>query len=65
MEGTPYDLYYRESYDFSGPLFFAKYGHDNVSYFSGSRTAKAEYFLGAMTPLSIAYGMAIHDGFIE
>jgi len=34
------------------------------SYFSGSKTAEAEYHLGALTPLSVAYVMALQDGII-
>ena len=34
------------------------------SVYSGAKVAAAEYFQGAVTPLSIAFGMAIEDGFI-
>lgn len=63
--GNMHDLHYREAFDYSGPLFIARYGHIGDHYISGGKTAKAEYYLGASSPLSIAYGMAVHDGYIE
>ena len=45
-------------------MFVARYGHDEDSVITGSKTAEAEYYMGAVTPLSVAYGMAIEDGFI-
>jgi len=51
--GTPFDA-----------RFIARYGHDEDSVIAGSKTAEAEYYMGAITPLSVAYGMAIEDGFI-
>lgn len=60
-----YDLYHRDAYDGSNDKYFiARYGHDYNSYFAGSKTAEAEYYLGAMTPLSVAYRMAMDDGII-
>jgi len=65
ISGVLYDLYHRDSYDGSGGrAFVARYGHEPDSYFSGSKTAEAEYKLGAYTPLSTAYGMAVADGII-
>ncbi len=43
----------------------SKYGHGEDSVYTGSKTAEAEYYMGAFTPLAIAYGMAIDDGFIS
>lgn len=66
IEGTLYDLYYRESFDPRFDYtFIARYGHGDDCYFVGSKTAEAEYALGQVTPLSIAYGMAIEDGYLS
>jgi len=60
-----YDLYYRDSYDGSPhPIFLSRYGHLKENYVSGSKTAEAEYLLGEMTPLSLAYGLAVEDNII-
>jgi hypothetical protein len=60
-----FDLYYRISYDPRFDYtFIARYGHTPNSYFQGSKTAKVEYMTGQVTPLSIAYGMALEDGYI-
>ena len=64
--GLLYDLYYRESYDPRFDyVFIARYGHEHDHYFSGSKSAQAEYYLGQVTPLSIAYGMAIDNGYLD
>lgn len=60
-----FDCYYRISYDPQFDyMFISRYGHEKDDYYIGSKTAKAEYHLGQYTPLSIAYGLAIEDGFI-
>lgn len=60
-----FDFYYRESFDpRSDYIFTARYGHGDEEYYSGSKTPEAEYYIGAITPLSIAYGMALEDGII-
>ena len=60
-----YDLYYRDSYDGTpNTVFLSRYGHLEENYLSGSKTAEAEYFLGEMTPLSVAYGLAVEDNII-
>jgi hypothetical protein len=63
--GHVFDLYFRNSFD---PridyMFVSKYGHGPDEYYSGSKTAEAEYNMGAVTPLSVAYQMAIEDGVI-
>ena len=65
MADVVYDLYHRDAYDGTGNRHFvARYGHMPDSYFSGSKTAEAEYHLGALTPLSVAYAMALQDGII-
>ena len=63
--GVIYDLYCRESWDpnFSH-VFYARHGHESSSYEKGSKTAAAEYMIGMQTPLSIAYGLAIDEGYI-
>lgn len=61
-----YDYYMRDSWDPRFKyMFIARFGHDRNSTYVGSKTAEAEYYMGAMTPLSVAYGMAIEDGFIS
>ena len=61
-----YDMYYRGSYDYRFDfLVIARYGHDPSCNYTGSHSAKAEYYLGEMTPLSVAYGMALEDGLVE
>ena len=63
---TSFDYYMRDSWD---PRFkyvyMARYGHDGECVYKGSKTAEAEYMLGVITPLSVAYGMAVEDGFIS
>lgn len=60
-----FDCYYRNSYDPQFDyMFIARYGHDEDKYYMGSKTAQAEYYLGQDTPLSLAFGLAIEDGFI-
>ena len=60
-----YDLYCRESFDPRFDyVFTARYGHGHEDYYSGSKTAQAEYYIGAITPLAVAYGMALDDGII-
>ncbi len=62
---TRFDYYMRDSWDPRfDHVFIARYGHDNISAYKGSKTAEAEYMLGAVTPLSVAYGIAVEDGFI-
>ena len=59
------DCYYRHSYDPRFEyMFIAKFGHGKEDYHQGSKTAEAEYYLGQKTPLSMAYGLAVEDGFI-
>jgi len=61
-----YDMYYRTSFDPRfDVLFVARYGHDSTCHFTGSHSAKAEYYLGEKTPLSVAYSMALDDGLVE
>lgn len=63
---TAFDYYVRDSWDprFKH-VFMARYGHGNTCVYKGSKTAEAEYMLGVITPLSVAYGMAMEDGFIS
>jgi len=64
-DGVTYDLYCRNSWDpnFSH-VFYARYGHEDNSFEKGSKEPAAEYMLGMMTPLSIAYGFAVDEGYI-
>jgi len=60
-----FDCYIRSSYDPRfNYIFTSRYGHGKDDYYSGSKTAEAEYYLGQYTPLSIAYAIAYEDGFI-
>jgi hypothetical protein len=66
IDGVIYDYYLRDSFDPSiDYMFYARYGHDKDSCFSGAKTAAAEYFIGHVTPLSVAFAMAVEDGYIE
>lgn len=64
-DGITYDLYCRESWDpnFSH-VFYARYGHEDDSFYKGSKTAAAEYMMGIMSPLSIAYSFAVDEGYV-
>jgi hypothetical protein len=62
---SEFDFYIRKSFDPSVEyMFFARYGHTIDNVYTGAKVAAAEYFQGAMTPLSVAFGMAVEDGFI-
>jgi hypothetical protein len=66
FDSETFDLYYRRSYDPQFDYrFIARYGHGSDDFISGSKTAQAEYYLGQQTPLSMAYGIAIEDGYID
>lgn len=66
VEGSPFDFYIRRSFDPDMDYtFYARYGHTQESIHTGERAAATEYFQGAVTPLSIAFGMAVEDGFIS
>jgi len=65
INSVPYDCYIRDSWDPRFKYMFStRYGHNIESVFTGSKTAEAEYKVGSITPLSIAYSLAIDDGFI-
>ena len=65
LGGSEFDFYIGKSLDPNTEyMFFAKYGHACECQYSGAKVAAAEYFQGAMTPLSVAFGMAVEDGFI-
>ena len=62
----PYDLYCAKYYDgMNDFLFYARFGHLYENHLTGSGDARSQYYLGVMTPLSVAYGMAVHDGYIN
>jgi hypothetical protein len=61
-----YDLYCRKSFDPRFDyVFFARYGHTQECIFKGSKSAAADYMLGKQTPLSVAFGMAVEEGFVS
>ncbi len=63
---TMFDFYFRLSYDPRFEyMFIGRYGHKQDNYVQGSKTAKVEYKSGQQTPLAVAYGMAIQDGYIN
>jgi len=65
LDNMPFDFYLRKSWDPSCEfMFFARYGHSVDHIYSGSKVAAAEYFTGTTTPLSVAFGLAVEDGFI-
>lgn len=60
-----YDLYYTQAFDGSKNLMFVcKYSHLDNDRISGCKSAEAEYYLGAHTPLSVAYAIALDEGII-
>lgn len=60
-----YDLYCRESWDpYFQYTFIARYGHDVNSVMKGSKTPAAEHMMGIQSPLSIAYHLALEEGYI-
>jgi hypothetical protein len=63
--GSYYDLYYRDRYGYGAPIFVARYGHDSINSISGSHEAEADFLSGKMTPLSLAYQIALDNGYIE
>jgi hypothetical protein len=66
LEEKVYDLYYDKlSTTIYAPTVVAKYDHGDRCYFSGSRSAAMEYETQMLTPLSIAYKMAVDDGYIK
>ena len=66
ISSTSFDYYMRDSWDpMFDYIFTARYGHDYECEHRGSKTAEVEYFMGVITPLSVAYGMAVEDGFIS
>ena len=66
MTGVNYDLYCRNSWDPNFQyVFIARYGHDSISFLKGSKTAAAEYMMGIQSPLSIAYNIALEEGFMS
>ena len=65
ISSVSYDYYMRDSWDPRFKyVFMARYGHSDECVYKGSKTAEAEYLLGVITPLSVAYGLAYEDGFI-
>jgi len=65
-EGMCHDLYLAPYYDgINSFLFYARYGHMNENFTSGASDARSQYHLGMESPLSVAYGMAVHDGYIN
>jgi hypothetical protein len=65
FEDTLFDMYVKKSLDPTfNYTFIARYGHYDSSKFEGGRIAASEYLLEKTTPLSIAYKLAVEDGFI-
>lgn len=61
-----YDLYCRKSFDPRFDyVFFARYGHNQECVFRGSKSAAADYMLGKQTPLSVAFELAVEEGFVS
>ena len=64
-DGVMYDLYCRDSWDpYYSHVFYARYGNEDDAFDKGAKTAAAEYMMGMMTPLSIAYGFAVDEGYV-
>jgi len=63
---SAFDFYMRDSWDPRfDHVYIARYGHSEDCKYTGAKTAEAEYMMGMVTPLSVAYGMAMEDGFIK
>ena len=63
--GALYDLYCSKSWNPSVEYrFYARFGHDPELYLEGDKVAAKEYFTGVVSPLSLAFEMAVEDGFI-
>lgn len=61
-----YDLYCRESWDLSvSHVFYARNGHEDSSFEKGASEPAAQYMMGIKTPLSIAYSLAVDEGYIS
>jgi hypothetical protein len=63
-DGVVHDMYLSPRIEIE-PWLVTRYGHDEKSHISGSTTARSEYHLGIMTPLAIAYSMAVDLGHIK
>lgn len=66
IEEKIYDLYCKKSYDSSSLdySFMEKHGHDQTDVTEGTKTAETEYMLQLPTPLSVAYEIALNEGYI-
>jgi hypothetical protein len=63
--GAYYDLYCCKSWDPKVPyVFYARYGHELESLFKGDKEAAKDYLTGVVSPLSLAFEMAVYDGLI-
>ena len=61
-----HDLYCRESWDLRfSHVFYTRYGHEEYAFEKGSKKPAAEYMMGISTPLSMAYELAINEGYIS
>jgi len=66
QNGVCNDLYLAPYYDgVNHFIFYARYGHKYENFTSGSSVARSQYHLGLSSPLSVAYGMAVHDGYVN
>lgn len=63
-DGVVHDMYLSPRWEIE-PWVVTRFGHDEKSCIAGSTTARSEYHLGIMTPLAIAYSMAIDLGHIK
>ena len=62
-----HDLYYyKPSFDFMYDFkVIERHGNKIEASSEGSKTAAADYYLGKMHPLSVAYQMSVEDGLIK
>jgi hypothetical protein len=63
VDEHPYDMYIRNSYGLGLHMFVVKYGHDSSSITSGGEQAEVEYSKGMITPLAMAYQLALDEGY--
>ena len=61
-----YDLYCKKSWDPNFPyILYERHGHEDEMFSYASKTAQVEYLMGFITPLSIAFQLALDEGYFH
>lgn len=63
-DGVLHDMYLSPRFEIE-PWVISRYGNLDENFMSGSFSARSEYHLGIMTPIAIAYSMAVDSGYIK